>query len=165
MEVKITVLNQETKELKNFYGTAELTSIFVRYLEEHEVDVDCLKVVEVECETLNVSGIMKYADDVDLVISIIERLYDFDNVEELYNDLDDKDDLACSEWLSFDEEFFSIYFKDPYEAARSTYFGNIRSWNDNYVRFNGYGNLESTHSIDYDEEAVEIFEQWLSENA
>ena len=29
------------------------------------------------------------------------------------------------------------------EAARATYFGKIESWNDEYIKFNAYGNLES----------------------
>ena len=44
---------------------------------------------------------------------------------------------------SFDEEFFSMSFSNPMEAARATFFGNIESWSDEYIRFNAYGNLES----------------------
>lgn len=43
----------------------------------------------------------------------------------------------------FDEEFFDAYFSDPMEAARATFFGNIESWSDEYIKFNSYGNLES----------------------
>ena len=44
---------------------------------------------------------------------------------------------------SFDEEFFENNFKSPMDAARAVYFGSIESWSDEYIRFNGYGNLES----------------------
>lgn len=43
----------------------------------------------------------------------------------------------------FDEEFFSMAFSNPMEAARATFFGGIESWSDEYIRFNAYGNLES----------------------
>lgn len=43
----------------------------------------------------------------------------------------------------FDEDFFNEFFNDPMEAARATYFGKIESWNDEYIKFNAYGNLES----------------------
>lgn len=49
-----------------------------------------------------------------------------------------------NELHSFDDDFFSTYFSDPMEAARATFFGDINSWNDDYIMFNGYGNLEST---------------------
>ena len=44
---------------------------------------------------------------------------------------------------SFDEDFFELAFSNPMEAARATFFGNIESWSDEYIRFNAYGNLES----------------------
>ena len=53
---------------------------------------------------------------------------------------------GCLEHLDFwenDEEFFDTYFNNnPMEAVRATYYGNY-NYNDDYVRFNGYGNLES----------------------
>lgn len=58
-------------------------------------------------------------------------------------------------WEDFDEEFFEICFSDPIEAARATFFGDIRNWNDKYIRFNAYGNLESTSYIDIDESDID----------
>lgn len=61
--------------------------------------------------------------------------------------------------LSFyenDEEFFNTYFEgNPMEAIRATHFGKY-SYNDNYVKFNGYGNLD-TYS--YSEMVEEIKSQ------
>ena len=61
--------------------------------------------------------------------------------------------------LSFyenDEEFFNTYFEgNPMEAIRATHFGKY-SYNDNYVKFNGYGNLD-TYS--YSEMVKEIKSQ------
>jgi hypothetical protein len=67
-------------------------------------------------------------------------------------------------WYDFDEEFFEMAFrKKPYEAARATYFGNIRSWRDEYIRFDRCGNLESAHTYDVEQEADdcrrEIYEE------
>ena len=54
----------------------------------------------------------------------------------------------------FDEEFFEMAFgNDPIEAARATFFGDIQNWSDEYIRFNGYGNLESLNEYDAVEEA------------
>lgn len=55
------------------------------------------------------------------------------------------DDLMSEDW----EEFFSIYFSDPMEAARATFFGDIQSWNDEYIGFNAYGNLVSRSRSEY----------------
>lgn len=49
------------------------------------------------------------------------------------------------------------------DAARATYFGDIRNWNDPYIRFNAYGNLETTYRIDYEPYDEEILEAWLTQ--
>ena len=51
----------------------------------------------------------------------------------------------CLENLDFwenDEEFFNTFFNNPMEAIRATYYGNY-NYNDEYVKFNGYGNIDS----------------------
>lgn len=86
------------------------------------------------------------------------------SLEDIYNKLDSEYAEDIIDWVPFDNEFFDIYFENnPYEAARATYFGNIQNWNDDYIRFNGYGNLETTHRIDYDLYDTEILEAWLAQ--
>ena len=84
------------------------------------------------------------------------------SLEDIYNQLDIEYTEDIIDWIPFDDDFWKNYFKDnPYEAARATYFGNIQNWNDDYIRFNGYGNLETTHLIDYNLHDTEILEAWL----
>ena len=45
------------------------------------------------------------------------------------------------------------------EAARATFFGKIDSWNDEYIKFNGYGNLESMDEY----EVLEKIDDYLEE--
>ena len=52
---------------------------------------------------------------------------------------------SCLENLEFwenDEEFFNTFFDNPMDAIRATYYGNY-NYNDDYVKFNGYGNIDS----------------------
>ena len=52
---------------------------------------------------------------------------------------------GCLDYLDVyenDEEFFKMFFTDPMEAVRATQFGNY-NYSDDYVKFNGYGNLDS----------------------
>ena len=59
------------------------------------------------------------------------------------------DDLI---WQENDEEFFNIYFEGkPMEAVRSASYGEY-NYMDEYVKFNGYGNLESANQWKVDEE-------------
>lgn len=51
-----------------------------------------------------------------------------------------------------DEEFFNTFFDGrPAEAVRASYYGEY-NYMDDYVRFNGYGNLESLSEYDYEQE-------------
>jgi hypothetical protein len=45
------------------------------------------------------------------------------------------------------------------EAARATFFGKIDSWSDEYIKFNGYGNLESMDEY----EVLEEIDNYLEE--
>lgn len=64
-----------------------------------------------------------------------------------------------------DEDFFGMFFEGkPMEAVRSICFGKY-NYNDNYVWFNGYGNLVSS---DYEDEMPladeEEMAEWFIEN-
>jgi hypothetical protein len=63
--------------------------------------------------------------------------------------------LDSYEVYDFDDDFFDTYFAGkPEEAARATFFGKIQSWMDEYIRFNGYGNLESVSEYAYNQELL-----------
>ena len=80
----------------------------------------------------------------------------------LLNDLDTLKDVvrelnswnACLDYLdvySNDEEFFNMFFEGkPAEVARAIYYGDF-NYNDEYIKFNGYGNLESFSEYEYEE--------------
>jgi len=82
---------------------------------------------------------------------------DYENLEDsekvsLWNEFCQENKNGEGEIFVFDEEFFETYFSgSPMAAARAASFGSI-NWSDDYIKFNGYGNLESfsnpTHEID-----------------
>ena len=73
---------------------------------------------------------IKGMDDEDLIMLVRE-------INSYNGNLDD------ITYYTFDEDFFENFFDDPMEAARATFFGDIQSWSDEYIKFNAYGNLES----------------------
>ncbi len=89
---------------------------------------------------------------------------------ENWNELTDESKISCfneyaSEYdpdnqiFSFDEEFFNSFFSSPIEAVRACYFGNIESWSDEYIKFNGCGDLESLSTY----KAVELADDYTNE--
>ena len=97
--------------------------------------------------------------------SVAYEEHDLSNltIADIYEQIDDENDII--DWRPNDNEFWEIYFDDnPQEAARATYFGDIKNWNDPYIRFNAYGNLETTYKIDYEPYEDEILEEWLNQH-
>lgn len=89
-----------------------------------------------------------------------------EDLEGYYNDLEYQEEISfLYELIDFSdpEDFFNTYFENPFEAASAAHFGKI-NWMDNYIKFNGYGNLETIPYVDYDDYAGDIIEQWLEEN-
>ena len=61
---------------------------------------------------------------------------------------------GCLENLDFfenDEDFFNTFFDNPMEAIRATYYGDY-NYSDEYVKFNGYGNIDSYSEEEKNEE-------------
>jgi len=88
------------------------------------------------------------------------------DLEKLFEYVAIQDDLINADWLSlhndycmsagdpdnqiytFDDEFFEMAFSgEPMKAARAASFGTL-NWSDDYITFNGYGNLESISDIE-----------------
>ena len=87
---------------------------------------------------------------------------DRNKVEEYIKNMSDEDvimlakqingysgDLEALDMYPFDEDFFQEAFTDPDEAARATFFGDIKNWSDDYIGFNAYGNLVSMSEGEY----------------
>ena len=51
-----------------------------------------------------------------------------------------------------------FFQNDPMEAVRSSYYGDY-NYCDDYVRFNGYGNLESFNDYDLEREDEEYIDE------
>lgn len=79
---------------------------------------------------------------------------------EIYNNLRDKHGFGRVYY--FCEDTLNEIFPNAYDGMRALFFGDIKSWDDDYIYLNGYANLESM-TIDELEEnialaAKEIFE-------
>ena len=98
-----------------------------------------------------------------------KALENYETIKNVYDELDDRDRFAFSEVYSFEdpEEFINNSFSSPYEAAMAVGRGHV-NLNDDYVYFNGYGNLETISEAEYlkkiNENATEIIEEFRLEN-
>lgn len=113
-------------------------------------------------EAMSEDEIQKIYDALE-VLEKLEDLSDNDWVN-LHNQYCQNEGNADDEIYTFDEDFFETFFADkPMEAARATAFGEV-NWSDEWIKFNGYANLESVNGfnlsnhIDKDEIRRDIIE-------
>ncbi len=76
--------------------------------------------------------------------------------------------ISDGEIFSNDEEFFSMFFPnagDGLRVAQAVFYGDY-NYSHNWVKFNGYGNLQSLSIITTDElcELVETIAEFIEEN-
>ena len=87
-------------------------------------------------------------------------LNDMDTLRDVVRELDGWN--GCLDYLNIynnDEEFFDIFFEGrPAEVARAIYYGDF-NYNDEYIKFNAYGNLETLSEYDYEELLKENVEE------
>ncbi|GFH40825.1 hypothetical protein [Pseudolactococcus insecticola] len=91
----------------------------------------------------NESGLWRGEYDVS---ELIDKLVEIFTTE--YYDVD-------LEIFEFTQDFFDEMGFSAYEVAQMVFFGNIKSWGDEYIGFTGAGNFESYTQSEYEAEALE----------
>ena len=106
-----------------------------------------------------------FLNDKDEIIKFDEKIQEIEDlsIEDIFNELDEQEHFDCGSWYYFDEYFFDDFGISAYDAARAIHFGEV-NWTDKYIKFNAYGNFETTNEIYYDYEKEEIVLQWIEEN-
>ena len=101
---------------------------------------------------------------------MIEKLKEkltVDDLKEMLLSINSYDNrLENLDYQENSEEFFSTYYNNnPYEVARAVYYGDY-NFNDEYVKINVYGNLESISEWGFDDlikdYKTEIIEEYLN---
>ena len=82
--------------------------------------------------------------------SVISYINDLDNNDtiQLHNTYCQENNYSDDEIYTNDEEFFNMFFEGKViEAVRAVSYGEYK-YSDKYVKFNGYGNLESFNNYE-----------------
>ena len=83
-----------------------------------------------------------------------------DEIQDIIIEINSIDNsLDYLEYFENDEEFFNTFFyNNPSEAVRSAYYGNY-NYCDNWVKFDGYGNLKSVDDYGLEKEYKEYINE------
>lgn len=110
-------------------------------------------------------SLVDYDKEEDLLIGLAYICQEFDCMEDFYNAVDNKDDLVCSEYYPNEEEYLELLSngKSSAEIIRMTVMGDYR-WMDEFVRLDGYANLESVRELPFDSDFSELYARYFDEN-
>ena len=91
---------------------------------------------------------------------LLDHVHEIDNMRSMISEINSIDgSLEYLEYWDNDEEFFNTFFRnDPMEAVRASYYGDY-NYCDDYVKFNGYGNLESANEYNL----VKRYEEYIDD--
>ena len=144
MKIDSITINLKNKEPIEINKVTDLRTILLDYDEDDEFIVTNIEIdYNNEDITISATPTERDVDELEELIETLYELFDYD-LAELY-----------------DEEFYNLYFsEEPARAVRAAIFGDVY-WSDDYVRFNGYGNLETKSQIPYDDEADTIIREWI----
>ena len=108
---------------------------------------------------------VSYEDLVNYIKENTETLKDMVSEVNSYNG-----GLEEYNWYINDNYFYEDFFSSKDDVARAVFYGgNDYNYNDNYVRFDAYGNLETTDYIEDDrisgaEEILDAFLELYADN-
>lgn len=104
------------------------------------------------------------AEAIHQVIDIINEM-DCSDLVQLNNEYCEAINGMDSTIHSNDDDFLEDYFNTKADLARAITYGDFR-YMDNWVRFDGYGNLESFNYMNQDQlcELVEVIAEYICEN-
>lgn len=111
-------------------------------------------------ESMNESELEKIFKYIELDI---ENFDDNDWVNK-WNEYCQENRYDDNEIWCFDDDFFNTFFegRDPMELVRLGSFSEL-NWSDEYIKFNGYGNLESFNNPENTIDKTALID-WMIEN-
>lgn len=96
--------------------------------------------------------------DIKTLVELIDDL-DSSSLLELWNYFCEESNCEDEKIYENDEYFIDEVFSSPFEALKSAYYGDYNV-TDNFVTFNGYGNLKSADFVE-DLIYVDDLAHWL----
>lgn len=104
-------------------------------------------------------------EEEDKLIGLAYICETFSSLEELYNSLGDTSGLHCEEYFQNDDENLEnmLSGKSVADIIKTALMGDYR-WSDNFVRLDGYANLESTNYLPYEVDFSDMYDRYFEEN-
>lgn len=104
-------------------------------------------------------------EEEDKLIGLAYICETFSSLEELYNSLGDTSGLHCEEYVQNNDENLEnlLSGESVADIIKRALMGDYR-WSDDFVRLDGYANLESTNYLPYGVDFSDMYDRYFEEN-
>lgn len=174
MFVNVKILVQDTTVEKTFDDVQSFKENYLSVNMAHKIEevvlMDDMSIVITPIETLvdvitPIKTLVGY-DSEDKLLGLAYLCQNFNTLEELYESLTDVEGLHCDSYIANEEDALNEMFSEGTaysDIIKMTVMGDYR-WSDSFVRFDGYGNLESTNTLPYEVDFDELYTRYFDVN-
>lgn len=165
MFIKLIANVNGTTVEKTFDSVKSLKENYLSMTMAHEIETVILMNGSVQEQYNRALAVLVGHEEEDKLIGLAYLCETFSSLEELYNSLGDTNGLHCEEYVRNNDENLEnmLSGKSVADIIKTALMGDYR-WSDDFVRLDGYANLESTNYLPYEVDFSDMYDRYFEEN-
>lgn len=165
MFIKLIANVNGTTVEKTFDSVKSLKENYLSMTMAHEIETVILMNGSDQEQYNRALAVLVGHEEEDKLIGLAYLCETFSSLEELYNSLGDTNGLHCEEYVRNNDENLEnmLSGKSVADIIKTALMGDYR-WSDDFVRLDGYANLESTNYLPYEVDFSDMYDRYFEEN-
>ncbi|MCY7187271.1 hypothetical protein [Streptococcus gallolyticus] len=165
MFIKLIANVNGTTVEKTFDSVKSLKENYLSMTMAHKIETIILMNGSVQEQYNRALAVLVGHEEEDKLIGLAYLCETFSSLEELYNSLGDTSGLHCEEYVRNNDENLEnmLSGKSVADIIKTALMGDYR-WSDDFVRLDGYANLESTNYLPYEVDFSDMYDRYFEEN-
>lgn len=165
MFIKLIASVNGTTVEKTFDSVKSLKENYLSMTMAHKIELVILMNGSDDEQYNRALAILVGYEEEDKLIGLAYICETFSSLEELYNSLGDTSGLHCEEYVQNNDESLEnlLSGKSVADIIKTALMGDYR-WSDDFVRLDGYANLESTNYLPYEVDFSDMYDRYFEEN-
>lgn len=165
MFIKLIANVNGTTVEKTFDSVKSLKENYLSMTMAHKIETVILMNGSVQEQYNRALAVLVGHEEEDKLIGLAYLCETFSSLEELYNSLGDTSGLHCEEYVRNNDENLEnmLSGKSVADIIKTALMGDYR-WSDDFVRLDGYANLESTNYLPYEADFSDMYDRYFEEN-
>lgn len=165
MFIKLIASVNGTTVEKTFDSVKSLKENYLSMTMAHKIELVILMNGSDDEQYNRALAVLVGYEEEDKLIGLAYICETFSSLEELYNSLGDTSGLHCEEYVQNNDENLEnlLSGESVADIIKRALMGDYR-WSDDFVRLDGYANLESTNYLPYEVDFSDMYDRYFEEN-